>query len=57
MVQQLWRAAGVPVGCSPKHLVDPPVHEPVEAHTGTIEVQSAVGSGTEFQVTLPLPEK
>jgi signal transduction histidine kinase len=29
----------------------------VEAHTGTIEVQSTIGSGTEFQVTLPLPEK
>jgi signal transduction histidine kinase len=29
----------------------------VEAHTGTLEVESAVGRGTEFQVTLPLPEK
>lgn len=27
----------------------------VEAHTGTIDARSAVGSGTEFQVTLPLP--
>jgi len=29
----------------------------VEAHTGTLEVESTVGRGTEFQVTLPLPEK
>ena len=29
----------------------------VEAHTGTLEVESAVGRGTEFQVTLPLPAK
>ena len=27
----------------------------VEAHTGTIDARSAVGRGTEFQVTLPLP--
>jgi signal transduction histidine kinase len=27
----------------------------VEAHTGTIDARSAVGHGTEFQVTLPLP--
>jgi signal transduction histidine kinase len=27
----------------------------VEAHTGTIEVDSTVGRGTEFQVSLPLP--
>jgi signal transduction histidine kinase len=27
----------------------------VEAHTGTIDARSVVGSGTEFQVTLPLP--
>jgi signal transduction histidine kinase len=29
----------------------------VEAHTGTLEVESTVGQGTEFQVTLPLPAK
>jgi signal transduction histidine kinase len=27
----------------------------VEAHTGTIDARSAIGRGTEFQVTLPLP--
>ena len=29
----------------------------VEAHAGTMEVDSAVGRGTEFQITLPLPNK
>ncbi|HJQ74031.1 MAG TPA: ATP-binding protein, partial [Gaiellaceae bacterium] len=29
----------------------------VEAHQGTMEVASEVGSGTEFRVTLPLPAK